>query len=124
MLNTNVKSYAAKSIAACALGFTLMIGGSGVAIAATQVKAASNAPAATQTATHKKTYIGTKRALKYALKDAKLSVKECTDIEKELDRDDGKIHYDVSFKAHGYEYDYDIDVYSGKILSREIEVDD
>ena len=35
----------------------------------------------------------------------------------ELDRDDGKTHYDVEFRLSGYEVDYEIDASTGKILS-------
>lgn len=34
-----------------------------------------------------------------------------------LDRDDGKLHYDVEFFISGYEVDYKIDAYSGDITS-------
>ena len=34
-----------------------------------------------------------------------------------LDRDDGKIHYDVEFFISGHEVDYEIDAYTGSVLS-------
>lgn len=58
-----------------------------------------------------------------ALKHAKLKKSEVRDLEVELDRDDGKKHFDVSFEKDGYDYDYEIDAASGKILKSEKERD-
>ena len=53
-----------------------------------------------------------------ALKHAGLTEKDIRFLEIELD-DDG--YYEVSFDANGYEYDYDVDIKSGKILKSEKE---
>lgn len=58
-----------------------------------------------------------------ALKHAGLKKSEVRDLEVELDNDDGKTHYDVSFEKDNYDYDYEIDVASGKILKSEKERD-
>ncbi|MBQ1934111.1 MAG: PepSY domain-containing protein, partial [Clostridia bacterium] len=41
----------------------------------------------------------------------------------ELDKDDGKYVYEVSFKKDGVEYDYEIDAASGKIIEFDSEKD-
>ena len=51
-----------------------------------------------------------------ALKHAGLKESEVRELEVELDRDDGTLHYDVDFEKDGYDYDYEIDAGSGKIL--------
>ena len=58
-----------------------------------------------------------------ALKHAGLSTSQVRDLEVELDKDDGKVHYDVDFEADGYDYDYEIDAQSGKILKSKKEKD-
>ena len=42
----------------------------------------------------------------------------------ELDEEDGKLVYEVEFKAGGTEYDYEIDAATGTILQQEAERDD
>ena len=58
-----------------------------------------------------------------ALKHAGLSVSDVRELEVELDRDDGTLHYDVDFESGGYDYDYEIDAVSGKILKNQKERD-
>lgn len=58
-----------------------------------------------------------------ALKHAGLSVSQVRDLDVELDRDDGTLHYDVDFESDGYDYDYEIDATSGKILKSQKERD-
>ena len=38
--------------------------------------------------------------------------------------ENGKLVYEVSFNAGGYDYDYDIDAYTGKVIRSEKERDD
>ena len=52
---------------------------------------------------------------------AKVDEAVVTDLDVELDMENGKVVYDISFDAGGYEYDYDIDAYTGKILRNEKE---
>lgn len=58
-----------------------------------------------------------------ALKHAGFTAEQVRDLEIELDRDDGAVHYDVDFEKEGYDYSYEIDAYSGKILRSEKERD-
>lgn len=59
-----------------------------------------------------------------AFNHAGVKASDANTIKCELDRDDGTVHYDVDFKAGGYEYDYEIDAATGKILKSEKERDD
>ena len=45
-------------------------------------------------------------------------------VEVELDKDDGVTKYEIEFKHGGYEYDYEIEAYTGEILKSEKEWDD
>lgn len=85
---------------------------------------ASASAAAASSASASSGYIGDQAALDIALKDAGLAQGDCTEIEVELDLDDAVVHYDVSFKNGGLEYDYDIDATSGAIIQGKSEVDD
>ena len=58
------------------------------------------------------------------MKHAGLSEAQATQLKVELDRDDGKLVYDVEFKSAGYEYDYEIDAVKGTILQSDKELDD
>ena len=58
-----------------------------------------------------------------ALKHAGLDASQVRDLEVELDREGGKTHYDVDFEYNGYDYDYEIDAVSGKILKSRKEKD-
>lgn len=71
-----------------------------------------------------KQLIGESRAREIALKHAGLSQSAVRELECELDRDDGTVVYEVSFKNGGFEYQYDIDAYSGSIRDFEKEKDD
>lgn len=59
-----------------------------------------------------------------AFKHAKVKESQVTDLDVELDKENGKLVYEVSFDAGGYEYDYDIDAYTGKVLRHQKEKDD
>lgn len=63
--------------------------------------------------------ISKSKAKSIALKDAGLSASQIYDYEIELDRDNGTLHYDVSFEYNGKDYDYEINAKSGKIISVE-----
>ena len=71
-----------------------------------------------------KSYIGKDAALSAALKHAGITEAQATQLKVELDRDDGKLVYDVEFKSAGYEYDYEIDAVKGTILQSDKELDD
>ena len=61
-------------------------------------------------------YIGETRALEIALEHAKVSSGNLLFSKSHLDRDDGRVVYDVEFYAVNKEYDYEIDAVSGNIL--------
>lgn len=54
-----------------------------------------------------------------ALKDAGLTVDSVRFEKAELDRDDGKLTYEIEFVSDGFEYEYEIDALSGKIINSE-----
>lgn len=64
-----------------------------------------------------KVFIGKDNAVKIALDHAGVTASEARDLEVELEYDDGRWIYEVEFKANGFEYDYDIDALTGKVLS-------
>ena len=88
---------------------------------------AETAPAATTAAkpasAPEQTQLSKNEARDIALKHAGLKASEVRELEVELDRDDGSLHYDVDFEKDGYDYDYEIDAYSGKILKSRKERD-
>lgn len=52
-----------------------------------------------------------------ALTDAGLKESQVSDLEIELDRDKGVLHYDVSFEYKGKDYEYEINANTGNIIS-------
>ena len=62
--------------------------------------------------------------MEIALSDAGFPASDVTELEVELDFDDGVAHYDVNFKQGGVEYDYDIDAETAEILLVQSEIDD
>lgn len=71
-----------------------------------------------------KTSVTAEQAKDIALKHANLTSDKITHYKSELDFDDGVKHYDIEFKANGYEYDYEVQADNGKILKSEKEFDD
>ena len=69
-------------------------------------------------------YIGVERARSIALERAGVAAGDIREYQIELERDDGRVFYEVEFKAGGYEYQYAIDAASGTILHQEKERDD
>ncbi len=70
------------------------------------------------------TDIGASKAKSIALANAGVSASEAKGLSCKADKDNGRRVYEVEFKAGGYEYEYEIDAATGKILSREKEKDD
>ena len=62
-------------------------------------------------------------AIAIALKDADLKKDQIRDLDVELDRDDGTLHYDVDFEKDGKDYDYEIDAINGDILRKQVPKD-
>ena len=71
-----------------------------------------------------KAYIGEAAAKQIALADAGMAEKDVSQLEIELDADDGSIVYEIEFKAAGFEYDYEIDALSGDIRKVDRDIDD
>ena len=70
------------------------------------------------------TMISAAEAKEKAFAHAGINATEAWDLECELDHDDGKVKYEIEFKANGYEYEYDIEAYTGEVLKHEKERDD
>ena len=61
--------------------------------------------------------ITAKDAKDAALRHAGLSESQISDVEIDLDRDNGKLIYEVDFNSGNTEYDYDIDAETGEVIS-------
>ena len=68
--------------------------------------------------------IGETAAKAAALSHAGVSEASASQMEIELDRDDGRTLYEVEFHAGRTEYSYEVDAYTGAILKAEQEIDD
>ena len=66
-------------------------------------------------------YISMDKAKSITLKDARLRP-SCVTFEKALlKKDDGKIIYEIEFFTSTYEYEYEVDAYTGAILSKDVD---
>ena len=88
-----------------------------------QASAAASAPATSSGSSGSSTQLSRDEAREIALNHAGFKASEVRDLEVDLDRDDGTLHYDVDFEKDGYDYDYEIDANSGKILKSRKERD-
>lgn len=80
--------------------------------------AASPSPSAGQTTGGQAAAVTEEQARETALSHAGLTADQVTFVRSKLDRDDGRLMYDVEFYTSGYkEYDYEIDAATGEILS-------
>lgn len=68
--------------------------------------------------------IGKEQAKAAALAHAGLAESQVSRLEVARDRDDGRLEYEVDFKAGGLEYEYTIDAASGAVLEHERDRDD
>ena len=68
-------------------------------------------------------YIGVDKAKEIALADAGVNAADAVFLKARLDRDDGRLEYEVEFYSGSREYDYDIDALTGTIRSSDWEVD-
>ena len=64
------------------------------------------------------------QAKKVALDDAKLTATDVTFTKAKLDYDDGRAVYDIEFYSGAKEYDYEIDAATGRILEKDIDIND
>ena len=62
-------------------------------------------------------YISKDEAVALALAHAQLSADDIKGLRVKLERDDGKVQYEIEFYSASTEYDYDIDATSGAILN-------
>ncbi|MBO5273368.1 MAG: PepSY domain-containing protein [Clostridia bacterium] len=70
------------------------------------------------------TYIGADRAKSIAFSHAGITVSDISDLECELDVDNGRVGYEISFEAGEYDYEYYIDAITGEIIKSEKDRDD
>ena len=64
------------------------------------------------------------QAKEIALKHANIKDSDITDYEIDLDTENGKLVYDISFEHDGKEYDYDVDAQTGVIANSKNEIVD
>lgn len=69
-------------------------------------------------------YIGEAKAKSAALSHAGLDNGSITEYECKLDREDGRMVYEIDFKCNGFEYEYEIDAVSGAIVKQDKDIDD
>lgn len=69
-------------------------------------------------------YIGEAAAKSAALAQAGLTETQVRKLKVKLDREDGKMVYEVEFKSGQTEYEYELDATSGKILQADVDYDD
>ena len=68
-------------------------------------------------------YIGMERAKEIAFAHAKVSASSVRKLKVELDRDDGRMIYEIEFEVGRMDYEYEIDAETGDILSWEADDD-
>ena len=69
-------------------------------------------------------YIGKEAAKAAALAHAGLSEAQVSRMKCELDREDGRVVYEIEFKCDGMEYEYEIDASGGSVIKYDKERDD
>ena len=62
-------------------------------------------------------YISAEKAREAALQHAGVKAADAVFLQTKLDREDGKVCYDIEFYSSSTEYDYDIDALTGAVLS-------
>jgi len=86
-----------------------------------------NGPSGPQTSTDDPfipaTLLTATQAKEKAFAHAGVNPSDVWDTECKLDHDDGSVKYEIEFNANGYEFEYDVDAYSGEILKAEKEKD-
>ena len=70
-----------------------------------------------------KKYIGKEAAVNAALAHAGLKRTDVRELKCELDRENGVMVYEVEFESGLFDYEYDIDAITGKILKSKKELD-
>ena len=69
-------------------------------------------------------FIGAEKAKAEAFKHANVKASDVKYAKAELDRDDMVVHYDVEFVAGRYEYEYEINAETGKVIAFDKEIND
>lgn len=83
-----------------------------------------NAPAKPEAPANKeesKGYISVEAAKQKALADAGVKAEDAVFLKAYYDSDDLVPHYDVKFKANGYEYEYEVKASDGKVLEKDVD---
>ena len=75
----------------------------------------------TNTSSDTKRYISVDKAKTVALKQAGLTPAMVTFGKAVLKKDDGRVIYEIEFFTSSHEYEYEIDAYSGAILSQDVD---
>ena len=73
---------------------------------------------------NEQSYIGKDKAKEIAFSNAKVSANNVSNLEVELDCDDGILIYEVEFNVGRNEYEYDINAKDGSIVNSSIDIDD
>ena len=68
-------------------------------------------------------FVGEETAKEAAVKHAGLTLLDAKFERTELDKEDGKVVYEVEFRVGDYEYDYEIDAYTAEVVKSEKEYD-
>ena len=77
----------------------------------------------TGSSTGSASYVGEAKAKETALSHAGLSASQVTFLEVKLDRDDGRMVYEVEFYSGNKEYDYEIDASTGAIVGYDYDIE-
>lgn len=85
--------------------------------AATKTASVTTGASSTAPSTPAGSYITEQSAKDAALKHAGVSASKATFLKAKLERDDGRMVYDVEFYSGQTEYDYEIDALTGAVLS-------
>ncbi len=110
-------------LAGCQSAYLLPPQNNGASVTETAPETTVPVAAPVETAPDPAAQISADEAINIALKDAGLTKNQIRDLDTELDRDDGVLHYDVDFEKDGKDYDYEIDATTGKILKSKKERD-
>lgn len=85
------------------------------------VISAAEPPAVSESAA---TELTREQAIQLALEDAGLSINEVRELEAERDRERGVAVYEIEFEHGKTEYEYEIRIGDGKIVEKNVEIDD
>ena len=108
-----------KKILALTMVFALLLpvlAGCQSAFAAQQSENPTQAPAKTAAVPT----LTREQATEIALGDAALNAEDIYDLDVELDKEQGTLHYDVDFEKDGKDYDYEIDAETRAIINKEV----